>query len=207
MSDNINSYRQRIFNCARAGYKNKVDHARWSMAEAHAVVIRGFDTIEANIDTIQKEDYSMWIRFVSVWTNFMHHHHEGEELYWFPRLAKVEGMETNKKQHSDFLPFFRRSPNTSGNNCIAGNEDYSPKKVKDILSNIREPLFMHLSEELDTLAPERLSLHYDGDYFEKMERDHFAWTKATTSLNKDLVFLSEFRNQRTNITGQSFLGL
>jgi hypothetical protein len=170
---------------------------RWEMAEAHSVIIRGFDVIYENINTILEDDYNMWVNFLLVWTNFVHHHHDGEELFIFPKLTKIEEMEINKKQHEEFLPLLEDLQNHL-NNCIINKEKYSSEKVKNIINKMHEPLFKHFSEELDTLSPKLLEKHYDETYIENIENEHLEWTKSTLSLNKDMVFIYEFRNNNIN---------
>jgi len=104
-----------------------------------------------------------------VWCEFTHHHHEGvvtsplslltcqEEIFFFPECEKRApgSMQENVEQHKAFMAGLE-AMETYFNSVRRNPAIYDGNKVTSIIEQFGDVFVLHLREEIDTLAPEKL---------------------------------------------------
>ena len=82
----------------------------------------------------------------------MHHHHDAEELDFFPNIEQITGvkgiMERNIEQHRAFTPGFDQF-HEYARTCLP--KDYDGAKLKSLIEAFAQPLTQHLHDEIETL--------------------------------------------------------
>ena len=156
------------------------------MALVHNVIIRGLNSIYLqargvapfkiksvtpdNQPAVQLRDD--FVEYCTIWAEFLHAHHHGEEEFLFPEVERIIGvpgiMEPNVNQHEAFKPgldefdaYLKRVSGKSYKPAERVGEDkflYGEELCR-IIDSFGEILVQHLQEEIPTL----LALEKFGD--------------------------------------------
>ena len=125
------------------------------MALAHNGILRGLNSIYLQATHIPREDLDAirdFLTYCQCWCESMHHHHDAEEMVFFPSIELISGvqgiMERNIEQHRAFTPGFDLFQEYS-RTCLP--EDYDGRKIKSLIEAFAEPLTQHLYDEIETL--------------------------------------------------------
>ncbi|KAI1205092.1 uncharacterized protein F4807DRAFT_295615 [Annulohypoxylon truncatum] len=185
----------------RPGLKNP-DHfyieAATDMAQAHNVIIRGLNAIilqAPNVPNSSEEGYKPkdvkdLLSFVQSWTKMVHHHHDVEETYIFPEMAKFSGdpelMEGPWHEHRLFqgglekLLAYATATQPDEYRWVGG--------MKEIIDSFSKHLTDHLYAEIDVL----LSFgHFDSEGYRKLWIGTHAVASSAGNLRQKLNMLSD----------------
>lgn len=128
------------------------------MAQTHNTILRALNAIyhHASLIAPGTEDVVDLLTFCNITCEFMHHHHIGEEMVYFPELEKATGqkalMEVNINQHADMdvgLSRFHKYTETTK------KEDYDGITLRKLIDDFKDVYEKHQHEEIQTI----LSLH------------------------------------------------
>jgi hemerythrin-like domain-containing protein len=123
------------------------------MANVHNSFIRGLNCIYLQAphvhETKDKEDF---LKFISFWCGFVHHHHNVEEEMVFPQIEQLTGkkslMNSNIEQHKIFEPGLLKLDEYATTTTAVG---YDATKVRSMIDGFADALYDHLKAEIPTL--------------------------------------------------------
>ncbi|KAF9485708.1 hypothetical protein BDN70DRAFT_910065 [Pholiota conissans] len=127
------------------------------MTLIHNVIIRSINAMWKNAPLVIPADEAAFAGYVLSGIQLIHTHHHTEEYIIFPRLQEKLNMQHNIEQHEEFQEpmqqledYFKR--------VQAKENKYDGEKAQRLLEAFAEPLVAHLTEELDTISPEKMSV-------------------------------------------------
>ncbi|SPO01555.1 uncharacterized protein DNG_04228 [Cephalotrichum gorgonifer] len=130
------------------------DECASNMAAVHNTVIRGLNAIYLQAPHIKPADVKSFSTFISHWYLVIHHHHNGEETYAFPRIEEMAGekgiMDVNVAQHHAFLDGLEEFGKYAAD-CAAGKEEYDGGKIVRMIDGFGAALAEHLADEIPSL--------------------------------------------------------
>lgn len=152
------------------------------MVHIHNCLIRGLNAIVLQgpyVDVSNEVDVKDFLFFVEQWTQLVEHHHDTEEMVFFPELEKMSGeadlMSVSKSEHEAFHNGISLL-NQHSVDCRNVPSQFSWPTMKSIIDGFGQPFQKHLSEEIDVL----LSLQrFDSKAVRK------CWDKAESAAKSD----------------------
>ncbi|KAF9485709.1 hypothetical protein BDN70DRAFT_910066 [Pholiota conissans] len=127
------------------------------MTLVHNVMIQSLNTMWRNAPLVEPADEAAFAGYVLSALELIHTHHHAEEDIVFPMLEHKLSMQHNIGQHDEFQDqmhqleeYFKK--------VQAKQEKYVVQKTQKLMEAFAEPLVSHLTEEIDTLAPEKMSV-------------------------------------------------
>jgi hypothetical protein len=129
------------------------------MIHAHNVFKEGYDNLVKLIDQPQRfeGDLKNFLGYSIAWAEAIVDHHDAEEVTVFPILKEKINIDTEVAQHEalhkaldDFIAFLKAAE--------ADASKFDAAQFKTALVGLREPLYTHLDEEVEDIAPEKLKV-------------------------------------------------
>jgi hemerythrin-like domain-containing protein len=140
------------------------------MAHLHNIILRAMNSTYQQAPYVKEaKDIQDLIQFVTIWHDFLEHHHETEEIAFFPALEKLTGgsMENNIAQHRAFEAGLAAIQQWTKNTT---SKNYDAAHLRALLLDLGPVLQTHLSDEIETLLA--LRSFDDSDALKKV------WTAA-----------------------------
>ncbi|KAH7101330.1 hypothetical protein BKA62DRAFT_703446 [Auriculariales sp. MPI-PUGE-AT-0066] len=172
-------------------------HCAVVMTGIHNIITRGLNSIYNHAPLVVEKgttnDKADFITFSLSWYDFVHAHHTGEELWFFPEIDHATGetdvMQANVNQHEvfqkplgEFNTYFvevRKSPET-----------LDASRVKELIDAFASALIAHLGDEIPTLL--ELGRRFPNIPIAKMDEVH--GKKMVASVDKSLALPMFFTN-------------
>ncbi|KAK3367904.1 hypothetical protein B0H63DRAFT_489974 [Podospora didyma] len=133
---------------------DKFDEIASEMANVHNIMLRGLNSIYLQAPHISQGDIIPFCRYISGFCSFIHIHHNGEEEQFFPEVEKMAGvkglMDGNVEQHRVFQAGLKGLEEYTAA-VLAGKEEYSGEKIKNLVDGFGAVLVQHLTDEIPTL--------------------------------------------------------
>lgn len=128
-------------------------HSANEMSNLHNSLIRGMNCIYLQALHVYKtKDKDDFLKFISFWCGFVHHHHDVEEDMLFPQLEELTSnkgsMKGNIEQHKIFEPRLLELSEYATTTTAAG---YDGSKVRSMIDGFGDALHSHLKAEIPTL--------------------------------------------------------
>jgi len=146
----------------------------------HTTFKLGFERILPLLDNPPTNDLFNFLGYCETWANGLIGHHDGEELIVFPFLQQKIDMSTEIEEHkliqtnlNDILALVRAAQ--------ADSSKFDAPKLKEIMENIKAPLFQHLDDEITRIAPQNMKV-FEADDIQNM------MNKLEEHAHKDDVF-------------------
>ncbi|KAF8153175.1 hypothetical protein B0H34DRAFT_800411 [Crassisporium funariophilum] len=136
------------------------DIAEWfatEMSLAHNLIIRGINSIWINAPLVKPGDVVAFAGYTLACLKMIHEHHEGEEKVVFPRLQSKLDMGHNVEQHEAFHDHMVALEEYM-TKVHAGQEKYDAERTRRMVKDFADPLVEHLTEEIPTISPKKLSV-------------------------------------------------
>jgi hypothetical protein len=147
-------------------------------------MIRGLNSIyaQALVPTTDSERRS-FAKYVLCWCEYTHHHHEGEERFFFPECEKRApgSMSENKGQHEAFMDGFVAMEGYF-NQVKKSPEIYDGNKIRKMIETFGPIFVKHLGEEIWTITPDNLAKIFPVEKdLEENFKAMLAWIIKTSS--------------------------
>jgi hypothetical protein len=125
------------------------------MSLAHNGILRGLNSIYLQATHIPRKDRETiqdFLTYCQCWCESMHHHHDAEEMEFFPSIELISGvqgiMDRNIEQHRAFTPGFDLFQEYA-RTCLP--ENFDGQKIRSLIDDFAGPLTRHLHDEIETL--------------------------------------------------------
>lgn len=137
----------------RRGKAHGAHYIAQQMVHLHNSTIRLLNSIYNQAPYVRTpDDIQAFLAYIKHWHDEMYHHHMVEERLLFPRLEALIGqegsMEANKEQHEAFEPGLKALGAYATSTKV---EDYSGKRVQELIDDFGAILATHLADEIPTL--------------------------------------------------------
>jgi hypothetical protein len=125
------------------------------MVAVHTVLTRWLNSIYLQAPHIPEAERKNFIIYAKYWANTLHHHHTGEETFFFPdveAVCQLPGiMQRNVEQHHVFEDGIKRFIDHL-NKLEDEPELYDGAEILKSIDVFAGPLMKHLDEEIQTLV-------------------------------------------------------
>ncbi|KAJ7204653.1 hypothetical protein GGX14DRAFT_645750 [Mycena pura] len=130
---------------------------QYNMANTHDLYKLAYKTILPHLDKPPLDDLDNFLGYCRAWASSIVGHHDSEEAVLFPFLNKKLDFSHAIEQHvvvanglNEIINYIDQSS--------AEHSTFDSAKLKNMMEALAGPLFEHLDEEVEDLAPEKLSV-------------------------------------------------
>jgi len=142
---------------------------QFNMIHAHNTFKLGFDRILSLLDSPPTDDLRNFLGYCEAWATGLEGHHASEEAIVFPFLQQKLDFTGELEQHKiihagldELLPYIRSAKTDTSK--------FDALQLKNMMLKIRDPLFQHLDEEVDHIAPEKMQVFEAKDITAMMDK-------------------------------------
>jgi len=130
---------------------------QYNMANTHDLYKLAYKTILPHLDKPPLEDLDNFLGYCRAWASSIVGHHDSEEQVLFPFLSQKLDFSNELEQHrvveeglTGIIKYI--------DNSVADHASFDVAKFKDMMVTLGGPLFEHLDQEVEDLAPEKLQV-------------------------------------------------
>jgi len=150
------------------------------MVRAHFTFKAGYDSILKHLDNPPTDDLGNFLGYCQSWAGAIDQHHGHEEHLLFPFLNQKLDFSNEVEQHK----LIHGALDAVIDSIRAAEADpatFDAAKLKSLMETLREPLFAHLDEEVEHIAPANTKVFEAQDLMDLMNTLE---THAKASANK-----------------------
>ncbi|KAF8634212.1 hypothetical protein AX15_001021 [Amanita polypyramis BW_CC] len=138
--------------------KNIFDFQAIHMAAAHNCIIQSINAIVKHAPNVTEGKVQPFLIFATTAISTLHHHHNMEETFLFPRFEEKLGkgaLQVNVEQHEAFIPKVDGLEQYL-KDVQEDKEKYDGKRIVDMVESFGDIMIEHLKAEIATLESTRI---------------------------------------------------
>jgi len=160
---------------------------QYNMRNTHETYRLAYKTIIPHLDKPPLEDLDNFLGYIRAWASSIVGHHDSEEDVLFPFLNQKLDFSTEIEQHvivaeglTGIIKFIDES--------VDNHSAFDATKLKGMMETLAGPLFEHLDQEVEDLAPEKLKV-FTTEELSKAGKDLMVYIRAHSEKYITLPFL------------------
>ncbi|KAF7316364.1 Hemerythrin domain-containing protein [Mycena indigotica] len=160
---------------------------QYNMANTHDLYKSAYKTILPHLDNPPLDDLDNFLGYTRAWASSIVGHHDSEEAVLFPFLSKKVDFSKEIEQHvtvekglSEILKYIDRAR--------AEPSTFEAAKLKNLVETLGGPLFEHLDQEVEDLAPEKLKV-FTAEELTQAGKDLMVYVRAHSDKYVTLPFM------------------
>ncbi|KAJ7126069.1 hypothetical protein C8R44DRAFT_874446 [Mycena epipterygia] len=160
---------------------------QYNMANTHDTYKLGYKTIIPHLDKPPLDDLDNFLGYCRAWASSIVGHHDSEEEVLFPFLSQKLDFASELEQHvvvaeglTNIIKYIDQS--------LADHSAFDSAKLKDMMETLAGPLFEHLDEEVEDLAPEKMKV-FTPEEISKAGKDLMVYIRAHSEKYITLPFM------------------
>ncbi|KAJ7512632.1 hypothetical protein B0H11DRAFT_1698526 [Mycena galericulata] len=160
---------------------------QYNMANTHDTYKLAYKTIIPHLNNPPLDDLDNFLGYCRAWATSIVGHHDSEEEVLFPFLNQKLDFSTEIEQHvvvadglTGIIKFI--------DEAAADHSKFDAGKLKELMETLGGPLFEHLDEEVEDLAPAKLKV-YTPEELSQAGKDLMVYIRAHSDKYVTLPFL------------------
>ncbi|KAJ7634743.1 hypothetical protein FB45DRAFT_909731 [Roridomyces roridus] len=160
---------------------------QYNMRNTHETYRLGFRTIIRHLDKPPMDDLDNFLGYVRAWANSIVEHHDSEEESLFLFLNTKLDFSEEIAQHvvvanglTEILKYVDES--------VANHAVFDAAKLKNMMETLEGPLFEHLDQEVEDLAPAKMKV-FTTEEISKAGKDLMVYIRAHSDKYTTLPYL------------------
>ncbi|KAJ7485427.1 hypothetical protein FB451DRAFT_1229734 [Mycena latifolia] len=160
---------------------------QYNMANTHDLYKLAYKTILPHLDNPPMDDLDNFLGYCRAWASTIVGHHDSEEEVLFPFLSQKLDFSSEVEQHvvvaeglTGIIKYIDES--------VANHAAFDGAKLKDMMITLGGPLFEHLDEEVEDLAPEKLKV-FTAEELTQAGKDLMVYIRAHSEKYITLPFM------------------
>ncbi|KAF7318885.1 hypothetical protein HMN09_00224100 [Mycena chlorophos] len=160
---------------------------QYNMVNTHDTFKAAYKVIMPHLDNPPLDDLDNFLGYTRAWASCIVEHHDSEEESLFPFLSTKLDFSHEIEQHvpierglTEILAYIDASR--------ADLSTFDAKKLKSLMEALAGPLFEHLDEEVENLAPERMKV-FTEEELKQAGKELMVWIRAHSQKYVTLPFM------------------